>query len=350
MPAGPRTVTRIGSCARDRSVERLDQAVQLAPPSDEGGVEAPGECGRQLHDFKEAVCGEALRLALERQLSDSLGGYRVPDEPVRFLTEQNLVRRGSLLQPRGDVDRVARGVELTAGGVAHHRLARIDPGADAKRDSSLALEIRIQVRECLLHFACGPHGPKRVILMRGGNPKHGHDRVADELLDSPPMTLERRSRLREVALHHAPKRLRVEPLSERRRARDVCEHDGDGLARFHHRSSVRLAVCALHSPARTYAEAIVPEFSREAPLRPFSEGNRQPLGLRIPAPFSRTFHLEGAAIGCVAAPPGDRGWARMMLATEQPSDDGFRDLLGRASPVVESGRTSNAPEGHRCLG
>jgi hypothetical protein len=60
--------------------------------------------------------------------------------------------------------------------------------------------------------------------------EHRHHRVADELLDRALVALDHRGHLVEVAFHHAPERLRVEPLAERRRARDVREDDRDDAA------------------------------------------------------------------------------------------------------------------------
>src|SRR5215813_5574631 len=66
--------------------------------------------------------------------------------------------------------------------------------------------------------------------MKGRDAEHGHDRVADELLDRSPVTLEDGLHLLEVARHDTAERLRVESLSERRRPGHVGEEDGDGLA------------------------------------------------------------------------------------------------------------------------
>src|SRR4029079_3393701 len=51
----------------------------------------------------------------------------------------------------------------------------------------------------------------------------------DELLDGAAVLLQHHARLVEVAQHHAPGRLRVAGLAERRRADDVAEEDRDGL-------------------------------------------------------------------------------------------------------------------------
>jgi len=52
--------------------------------------------------------------------------------------------------------------------------------------------------------------------VRGRDPEHGHDRIADELFHGPPVPLERLPGFGEVTLHHAPQGLRIEPFPERR--------------------------------------------------------------------------------------------------------------------------------------
>ena len=62
--------------------------------------------------------------------------------------------------------------------------------------------------------------------------EHGHDRVADVLLDAPAVVLENLLHLLEVAGHELAERLRVEGLAEVRRALEVAEDDRDRLPRL----------------------------------------------------------------------------------------------------------------------
>ena len=55
----------------------------------------------------------------------------------------------------------------------------------------------------------------------------GDERIAGELLQRAAVPCDDRGDLAEVAREDPPDRLRVEPLAERRRARDVDEEDGD---------------------------------------------------------------------------------------------------------------------------
>src|SRR6266446_563305 len=61
------------------------------------------------------------------------------------------------------------------------------------------------------------------------NPEHGHDRVADELLDGAAVVLQDPAHLVEVALEHAPQQFRIDLFAERSRAGDIGEDDGDQL-------------------------------------------------------------------------------------------------------------------------
>jgi len=75
----------------------------------------------------------------------------------------------------------------------------------------------------------GAYGPHRIVLVQRRDPEDGHDRVADELLDGAAVARERRLHRVEVARHHTPDRLRIEPLAEACRADQIGEDDGDDL-------------------------------------------------------------------------------------------------------------------------
>ena len=80
------------------------------------------------------------------------------------------------------------------------------------------------------HLGGGPNCAKRVVLVRDGDPEHGHDRVADELLDRPSVPLEDRAQILEVPPHARAQRFRIRRLAERRRSDEVAEEDRDDLA------------------------------------------------------------------------------------------------------------------------
>src|SRR4051794_11655231 len=68
--------------------------------------------------------------------------------------------------------------------------------------------------------------------MRLREPEHGHDRIADVLLNPPAVPLERGAHLLEVPRHHLAERFGIQALAETRGALQVGEDDRDGLAKF----------------------------------------------------------------------------------------------------------------------
>ncbi len=90
--------------------------------------------------------------------------------------------------------------------------------------------LEAQSPDCLAHLGGRLHRPKRVVLVGLRDPEHRHRRVAHELLDRAPVALEDRAELRVVAAHQLPQQLWVCAVTERGRADEVAEQDGDGLA------------------------------------------------------------------------------------------------------------------------
>jgi hypothetical protein len=78
---------------------------------------------------EHAVGGNGLRLALELERLDRLGDDGVPNQPESRIAEQDAERRGGLLEPRRDVDRVAGRQALSGRRVAGDDLARGERGA-----------------------------------------------------------------------------------------------------------------------------------------------------------------------------------------------------------------------------
>jgi len=62
----------------------------------------------------------------------------VTDKPISLLAEEDLAGLGGLLKASGDVDCVARGVEVALRWVADDDFARVDPRADGQGDAALA--------------------------------------------------------------------------------------------------------------------------------------------------------------------------------------------------------------------
>ena len=126
---------------------------------------------------------DALRLALQLQRLDGLDLDLIADEPVRQLAEQHLALSGGLLEPGSRVDRIAGHEPLAGGRVAGDDLPGVDPDAVGERDAVRALKPLVQPGERLLHPARRADGSQRVVLVDSREPEHGHDGVADVLLD-----------------------------------------------------------------------------------------------------------------------------------------------------------------------
>ena len=69
-----------------------------------------------------------------------------------------------------------------------------------------------------------------IVLVGDRDAEDAHDGVADELLDRPPVAVQRLLAGREVAKLDAPERLGIESLAERRRAHEVAEEQADELS------------------------------------------------------------------------------------------------------------------------
>ena len=173
---------------------------------------------------------DRLRLALQLERLERLDEHRVAHEPVGRLADQDLARAGGGLEALGDDDGVAGDERVASRRIAGDDLARVDAGPRPELDPVLRAQLLVQRGERLPHLAGGANGPQRVVLVHDRDPERGHDRVADELLDRAPVVLEHAADLDEVARDHAPVRLRVEALAERRRVDDVGEDDRHGLA------------------------------------------------------------------------------------------------------------------------
>ena len=155
-----------------------------------------------------------------------------------------------LLEPLGDGDDLAGDEQVSLRVVAGDHLAGVDADAVGQADAPAGLEVAIENGERVAHLDRRPHRAQRVVLVHGRHAEHGHDRVADVLLDDPAMPSDDGAHLAEVAPEQVAQRLRVEREAEPRRVDEVGEQDRDGLAhvrrrfedaRFHLRRSAPFA-------------------------------------------------------------------------------------------------------------
>jgi hypothetical protein len=125
-------------------------------------------------DRDEPESGYRLRLSLELERLHGIGLDSFADECERVLSEQDLARGGGLLETGSDVDGVAGRQAL---------LRSSDDLAGVQADAGLDAELG----QCLPHLHGRAAGPERVVLVHLGDPEHGHDRIADELLHCSPV-------------------------------------------------------------------------------------------------------------------------------------------------------------------
>ena len=182
-------------------LEGLVQQRQLTAAADHRCVLPPLESRYILPNGHESKSVDRLALALRGERFHLLDVDRVSRQPQCLLPDQDLSRRGRLLQPSSDVDCVARGQPLLGAG---DDLAGVDADPHLHRYAVVALEVLVERRDRIAELRSGAQSPQGVVLVHGRNAEDGHDRVADELLDGPAVALQASTRRLEVAHHHAP--------------------------------------------------------------------------------------------------------------------------------------------------
>ncbi len=165
-------------------------------------------------DLEQPPCLHRLRLSLQFEWGERLDSDGVTDEAERLVTQDDLPRSCGLLEPRGDVHRVARREEMPAVYVAGDDLAGVDAGSSLDANAPFSLEVVVDVLEPRTHFGGGANSPQRIVLVEHRNAERRHDGIADEFLDRAAVVLDRLIDLVEIALHDPPHRLRVELLAQ----------------------------------------------------------------------------------------------------------------------------------------
>ena len=207
-------------------VEELPDDRERAVPADERalGQLAPSFAPAEGDDLAGLPGRDRLALAAKRPVAGVLEGDRAGRHPVGRVVDQDGPRPGRRLEPRGRVDDVARDHPLADGADGDGRLPADDacPGLEPG-ESEVAAESghrRDQVE-------AGPDRPLRVVLVGDRGAPHGHDRVADELLDGPAVAGDDLATGREVALEKVPHLLGVATLGQGRERDEVDEEDRD---------------------------------------------------------------------------------------------------------------------------
>ena len=143
------------------------------------------------------IGGYRFGLSFQGQRRDGLYLRGATSEGERWLPDQHFAGLGSLLEPSGDVHRIAGGQPLGRPG---HHLA----GCDANPP------LEAKPRKRIAHLDSGPQCTERVIFVDGGHAEDSHDRVTDELLDAPAVPLDYAAHPLEVAGEKGRQPLRVE--------------------------------------------------------------------------------------------------------------------------------------------
>src|SRR5207237_2427800 len=104
-------------------------------------------------------------------------------------------------------------------------VAAVDPDADRDADAVLAFETRAQRARRALDLERGPHRAYAVVLVGDRRTEHGHDGVADVLVDRPAVALDGACQDAEVRPERVAQLIGREFPAERLRRNDVGEED-----------------------------------------------------------------------------------------------------------------------------
>ena len=239
IPAGPRTETRRARCSRpvawNSSLRRRSSSAR--PTNGASSASVRLRPPRSATTRSGAPGGDGEDLALEGLLAGGLEGDRPAGGPLGRLADEDRAGGGDRLEAGGGVDEVARDHPLVGGPEGHRGLAGQDPRPG--RDAGTQDPDRVDELEP------GAHRPLGVVLPGDRGSPDRHDRVADELLDRPPVAGDDVGGDLEVAGQGVADVLRVALLGERREADQVGEQDrheaalGDGRRRGGPRGSGR---------------------------------------------------------------------------------------------------------------
>jgi hypothetical protein len=175
-----------------RALERLEHEAHLVVPPDEGRVQPPRRRGREFGDLVKAKRGQRRLLPFDHQWRHRCGVRAVPHELVGRLAKQDLTRCRVLLEPGGDVDGVADRERVGPRHVRGEHVAGVDADADLDRDAEAAIKVLVELYKGGAHPGSCPHGTNRIVLVRHRNAEERHHRVADELVNSAAVALDRR--------------------------------------------------------------------------------------------------------------------------------------------------------------
>ena len=188
----------------DAPPELLVQGCQLPLAADEGCAQAPAAArAPRGHYADEPAAPDAFRLPLGLDGHGLVELEGPADQSGRTFPHEHLARPGALLQTSGHVDGVTGHEGAALAGPAHHDLASVHP--DPKRQL-----LPEQLGQPGLHPQPHLQCPLCVVLLCRRRTEHGHDCVADELLDGPTPERDLRGHSVIEAIQHVPRFLRVQ--------------------------------------------------------------------------------------------------------------------------------------------
>jgi hypothetical protein len=238
-PRGPDDRAQAADPLLPGAVEREPQLHQLASASDERRRERAREQRLRRAERDEPPREHLGPSSLHRERFEGLGDDSVLDQAVGAFPEQDLVRRGGLLEPGGDMDRIARRERPAARAAADEHLAGVDAHLHREPDAVVPLQLRGERSRGLAELEPGAHGPEGVVLVHVGQTEDADGGIADVLLHRAAVPLQRLPADRRIPVEHAVHRLRIQPFGERGRVDEVGEDDGHEPPRADHRPTTR---------------------------------------------------------------------------------------------------------------
>ncbi len=218
--------------------EQVLQLVQLPVPPDRARLDAlhaarcvEAEAARPLvqHDVAVDRLGDALQLQSRQRLERE----RTAHVAVRVGRDQHTVRRRGGLQAAGPVDRLADHGEVLSRAFVEspdHDVAGVDAHPHGERHAVARAELGVQRIERVAHRQRGSDGEVGILLARATQPEHGHDGIADELLDHAAVGLDQRVPSCEVLVDERADVFRVERPRQHGEVDEVGEQHRDELA------------------------------------------------------------------------------------------------------------------------
>ena len=183
----------------DRLVQQSDERCQFPVATDHGSAQAAHPSTRRWQRRQQWVGASRIGLALQVEhlrFAEAEGAFGCRKRPVADQDREGICR---CLQALGDIDGVAGYQSLVSRRTdSGHYFAAVDADPHLQRHLVMLYESGVQLSEALLHLQGGMQSSLSVVLVDERHAKHGHDRVADVLLDGAAPRLDDGSHRREV--------------------------------------------------------------------------------------------------------------------------------------------------------